>query len=97
MVATSTGVVSVDLDNGVVEPVVSDIPATAIAADPAAGYAFFTDIDRQVLWRKDFGAGSEVIYRFPPGDHGIRSVVSSYSSFTEASVTANHSRSNRKP
>ena len=75
MVATSTGVVSVDLDNGVVEPVVSDIPATAIAADPAAGYAFFTDIDRKLLWRKDFSAGSEVIYRFPPGNN-IRSVVS---------------------
>ena len=77
LVAFSTGVVTLDLDSGDVEPFAPNqtlFNVVVIAADPANGYAFFTDVSRDEIWRKDFYGGSEVIYHLPSGDNN-RSTV----------------------
>ena len=79
------------MDSGVVEPFAPKasppLHVTAIAADPSRRFAFFADVDRNVIWRSNFNDGSDVIHELPSGD--IISIVTCiYSNFSEGSVSA---------
>ena len=78
------------MDSGVVEPFAPNaslLHVTAIAADPSRRFAFFADVDRNVIWRSNFNDGNDVIHELPRGDI-ISSVMYIYSNFSEGSVSA---------